>query len=59
MTDQTHEWDRVPAIERFADTAKFAETYGFPASSGEIALEGQFFASAPQAIGDAVFVHAS
>ena len=36
------EWDRVPAIVRFADTAKFAETYGFLASSGQIALEGQY-----------------
>ncbi|MBC7637934.1 MAG: alpha/beta hydrolase [Acetobacteraceae bacterium] len=36
------EWDRVPAIVRFADTAKFAETYGFAASSGQIALEGQY-----------------
>ena len=39
---ETFEWDRVPAIVRFADTAKFAETYGFAASSGEIALEGQY-----------------
>lgn len=36
------EWNRVPAIVRFADTAKFAETYGFAASSGQIALEGQY-----------------
>lgn len=36
------EWDRIPAIVRFADTAKFAETYGFAASSGQIALEGQY-----------------
>ena len=36
------EWDRIPAIVRFADTAKFAETYGFEASSGQIALEGQY-----------------
>ena len=38
----TVEWDRIPAIVRFADTAKFAETYGFAASSGQIALEGQY-----------------
>lgn len=38
----TAEWDRIPAIVRFADTAKFAETYGFAASSGQIALEGQY-----------------
>ena len=42
MSGQTYAWDRVPAIVRFADTAKFAETYGFAASSGEIALEGQY-----------------
>jgi hypothetical protein len=42
MKNPTYEWDRVPAIVRFADNAKFAETYGFSGSSGEIALEGQF-----------------
>lgn len=42
MSVSSCEWDRIPAIVRFADTAKFAETYGFAASSGEIALEGQY-----------------
>src|SRR5262249_44547721 len=42
MTSPSYEWDRVPAIVRSPGNAKFAETYGFAGSSGEIALEGQF-----------------
>ena len=35
------DYDRIPAILSFPDTAGFAETYGFGAASGRVWLEGQ------------------
>jgi pimeloyl-ACP methyl ester carboxylesterase len=42
MTTAAAEWDRIPAILDFPDTAGFAETYGFGAGSGRVWLEGQY-----------------
>lgn len=36
------DYDRIPAILSFPDTAGFAETYGFGAASGRVWLEGQY-----------------
>lgn len=38
---QTAEWNRIPLIVSFPDTAKYTETYGFAGNSGRINLEGQ------------------
>jgi len=42
MTDELKaNWTRVPIVIRFADPAKFVETYGFSGSQGTVVLEGQ------------------
>lgn len=35
------EWQRVPLIVSFPETAKYTETYGFAGNSGRVNLEGQ------------------
>ena len=47
-------WQRRPIIIRFAETAKFTETYGFAGSQGMVALEGQHFV--PEVRSDTVYI---
>ena len=47
-------WQRQPVIIRFAETAKFTETYGFAGSQGMVALEGQHFL--PEVVSDTVYI---
>lgn len=35
------EWQRIPLIVSFPETAKYTETYGFAGNSGRVNLEGQ------------------
>ncbi|MBM3345914.1 MAG: alpha/beta hydrolase [Betaproteobacteria bacterium] len=35
------QWDRVPVILQFAESARIVETYGFSGSQGKVFLEGQ------------------
>jgi len=35
------EWQRIPLIVSFPETAKYTETYGFAGNSGKVNLEGQ------------------
>jgi len=41
MTGDTYEFDRVPVIVEFDESAAFTETYGFAGSQGTVFLEGQ------------------
>src|SRR6478609_7198429 len=40
------EWQRVPLIVSFPETAKYTETYGFAGNSGKVNLEGQLLRAA-------------
>jgi len=55
----TENFDRIPVILTFKETAKFAETYGFVGSQGFVALEGQRFVPRGQSSADTVllFMH--
>lgn len=53
-TDKQMAWQRRPMIIRFAETAKFTETYGFAGSQGLVTLEGQHFV--PEVPSDTVYV---
>ncbi len=43
MNAKKVEWDRVPVIISFQESARFVETYGFSGSQGTVWLEGQHF----------------
>lgn len=53
-TDAKIAWQRMPIIIRFAETAKFTETYGFAGSQGMVALEGQHFL--PELLSETVYI---
>ncbi|MBP1845802.1 pimeloyl-ACP methyl ester carboxylesterase [Rhizobium petrolearium] len=40
------EWQRIPLIVSFPETAKYTETYGFAGNSGRVNLEGQLLTPA-------------
>lgn len=40
------EWQRIPLIVSFPETAKYTETYGFAGNSGKVNLEGQLLRGA-------------
>ncbi|CDZ60344.1 alpha/beta hydrolase [Neorhizobium galegae] len=40
------EWQRIPLIVSFPETAKYTETYGFAGNSGRVNLEGQLLRGA-------------
>jgi pimeloyl-ACP methyl ester carboxylesterase len=52
-------WDRIPLIVSFADTAGYAETYGFAGNSGRVNLEGQLFRPHAPAATVYLFMHPS
>lgn len=49
------EWQRIPLIVSFPETAKYTETYGFAGNSGKVNLEGQLL-RAPDAPSKTVYV---
>lgn len=49
------EWQRIPLIVSFPETAKYTETYGFAGNSGRVNLEGQLL-RAPDAPSKTVYV---
>jgi pimeloyl-ACP methyl ester carboxylesterase len=49
------DWQRIPLIISFPETAKFTETYGFAGNSGKVNLEGQLL-RAPEAPSKTVYV---
>jgi len=55
MADGKVEWQRVPLVVSFPDTARFTETYGFAGNSGRVNLEGQLLRPAARP-SDTVYV---
>ncbi|WP_309083561.1 alpha/beta hydrolase [Chelativorans sp.] len=51
------EWQRIPLIISFPDTARYAETYGFAGNSGKVNLEGQLLRGAAPSSTVYVFMH--
>ena len=41
MTAPAYEFERIPVVVQFDETAAFTETYGFAGSQGTVFLEGQ------------------
>ncbi|MFT4564922.1 MAG: pimeloyl-ACP methyl ester carboxylesterase, partial [Gammaproteobacteria bacterium] len=52
-------WERQPIVIRFAETAKFVETYGFSGSQGMVTLEGQRLLPTTQSDTVYLFMHPS
>ena len=50
-------WQRRALIIRFAESAKFTETYGFGSSQGTVTLEGQHFVPAVPSDTVYIFMH--
>ena len=50
-------WQRRALIIRFAESAKFTETYGFTSSQGMVTLEGQHFVPAVPSDTVYIFMH--
>jgi pimeloyl-ACP methyl ester carboxylesterase len=56
---ENRDWERIPLLVTFPDTAQAAETYGFAGASRTIHLEGQLFRPRTQTDTVHIFMHPS